>query len=120
MSHHYESPWLTDETRAFREVVRRFVETEFVPVQARWRAQGHADPEAWTKAGAAGLLLTGIPTEYGGGGRTFAHEVVILDELARAGVHFGLSVQNIVARYVLTYGSEEQKRAWLPRLARGA
>jgi acyl-CoA dehydrogenase len=119
MSHHFESPWMTDETRAFREFVRRFVEADFVPGQARWREQGHADPEAWIKAGAARLLLTGIPTEYGGAGRTFAHEVVILEELARAGVHFGLSVQNIVARYVLMYGSDAQKRAWLPRLARG-
>ncbi|HEY1375664.1 MAG TPA: acyl-CoA dehydrogenase family protein [Gemmataceae bacterium] len=119
MSTEYESPWMTDATRAFRGTVRRFIETELVPRQARWREQRHADPEAWIQAGEAGLLLTGVPAEYGGGGRTFAFEAVVLEELARAGVHFGVSIQNIVARYVLAHGSEPQKRAWLPRLARG-
>ena len=83
-------------------------------------AQQHRpDAEAWTAAGRAGLLLADVPEEYGGGGGTFAHEAVVLEELARAGVHFGSSIQSIVAHYVLAYGTEEQKRTWLPRLARG-
>jgi acyl-CoA dehydrogenase len=60
-----------------------------------------------------------VPEEYGGSGGTFAHEAVVIEELARAGIHVGFSVQNIVAHYILAYGSEEQKRRWLPRMASG-
>lgn len=115
----YASPWVTDDVRTFRNTVRQFIEKDFGPQQERWRRQRYPDAEAWPKAGAAGILLTDIPQTYGGGGGNFAHEAVVLEELARAGVHFGSSVQNIVAHYILAYGSEEQKRSWLPRMARG-
>jgi acyl-CoA dehydrogenase len=103
----------------FRETVRRFIGEEFAPYQARWREQHYADAEAWTKAGAIGMLLPDVPQEFGGGGGTFAHEAVVLEELARAGVHFGSSIQSIVARYILICGSADQKHHWLPRMARG-
>ncbi len=115
----YQSPWMDDELRMFRKTVRRFVQEEFVPHQARWRQQHRPDAEAWTKAGAAGLLLTDVPEEYGGGGGTFAHEAVVVEEFAQAGVNFGTINQSIVAHYILAYGSEEQKQGWLPRMARG-
>lgn len=115
----YESPWAKDDVQLFRNTIRRFIAEELVPRQARWREQQRADADAWLKAGAIGMLLPDVPQAYGGGGGSFAHEVVVLEELARAGVHFGSSVQSIVARYVLGHGSEEQKRLWLPRMARG-
>ena len=115
----YESPWMTDDLRMFRRSARRFIENEFAPHQPRWRDQLRPDAEAWTKAGGIGLLLTDIPSEYGGGGGTFAHEAVVLEELAYAGVHFGSCIQSTVAHYIFAYGSEEQKRHWLPRMARG-
>jgi acyl-CoA dehydrogenase len=115
----YESPWAGDDVLLFRKTIRRFVEGELVPRQARWRDQGRPEPDAWLKAGAIGMLLPDVPQEYGGGGGAFAHEAVVIEELARAGVHFGSSVQSIVARYVLQSGTEEQKRTWLPRMARG-
>jgi acyl-CoA dehydrogenase len=115
----YESPWGSEDVRLFRANVRRFLETEFVPVQPRWREQGHPDPDAWPKAGGAGLLLPDVPAAYGGGGGTFAHEAVVVEELARAGIHFGSNVQAIVAHYLLAFGNEEQKARWLPRMARG-
>jgi acyl-CoA dehydrogenase len=115
----YESSWNSDEVRLFRQTVRRFVVEQLTPQQARWREQHHADAGAWTEAGALGLLLPDLPSEYGGGGGTFAHEAVVLEELARAGVHFGTSIQSIVAHYLLAHGSEAQKQGWLPRLARG-
>ncbi len=118
-SYAYESPWSTDEVRAFRKVVRDFVRTELTPQQARWREQHHPDLAAFGKAGAIGMLLPDIGAEYGGAGGTFAHEAVVLEELARAGVHFGASVQSIVGHYLAAYGSEEQKRRWLPPMARG-
>ena len=115
----YQSPWMNDELRMFRKTARRFVQEEFVPHEARWREQHRVDGEAWTKAGQTGLLLTDVPEEYGGGGGTFAHEAVVFEELAYGGVHFGSGVHSIVAHYVLAYGSEAQKKHWLPRMASG-
>ena len=113
------SCWMTDELRTFRTRVRQVIQTEFAPQQERWRRQRRPDLEAWAAAGAAGLLLPDIPREYGGGGGTFAHEVVVLEELARAGIRFAASTQSIVAHYLLAYGTEEQKCRWLPPLGRG-
>src|SRR5437870_10370584 len=115
----YESPWANDELRMFRATVRQFIQKEFVPHQARWREQQRPDVEAWTKAGGTGMLLPDLPEAYDGGGGTFAHAAVVLEELARAGVHFGSGIQSIVAHYILAYGSEEQKCRWLPPMARG-
>jgi acyl-CoA dehydrogenase len=114
-----ESPWMTEETRMFRGTVRQFIQNELSPHHSTWAERGYPDSEAWVKAGKLGLLLTDVPEEYGGGGGTFAHEAVIIEELARSGVHFGFSIQSIVAHYILTYGSEEQKRRWLPPMAAG-
>ncbi|HEX8793396.1 MAG TPA: acyl-CoA dehydrogenase family protein [Polyangiaceae bacterium] len=115
----YESPWTTDEVRTFRSSVRDFIQRELAPHQARWRSQHGPDLDAFAKAGAIGMLTPDIGQEHGGGGGTFAHEAVVLEELARAGVHFGASVQSIVAHYIVAYGNEDQKRRWLPRMARG-
>jgi acyl-CoA dehydrogenase len=115
----YQSPWETEEVAMYRRTVRQFVEKEFAPHQARWREQHRPDAEAWKNAGRAGLLLPDIPEDFGGGGGTFAHEAVVLEELAAAGVHFGSGIQSIVARYIFTYGNEAQKRKWLPAMARG-
>jgi len=119
MGKSYQSPWMNDELRMFRETARQFVQKQLAPQQACWRQQQRPAAEAWTQAGGAGLLLTDVPEEYGGGGGSFPHEAVLLEELARAGVHFGSSIQSIVAHYILAYGSEEQKRSWLPPMARG-
>ena len=66
----YQSPWLTDELRTYRSVVRQFIQKDFAPKQSHWREQRRPDPEAWTAAGRAGLLLPDIPSDYGGGGGT--------------------------------------------------
>jgi len=115
----YHPQWKNDDVRLFRETVRQFIAKEFAPHQARWRAQHGPDADAWTRAGRAGILLADVPEDYGGGGGSFAHEAVVLEELARAGVHFGSAIQSTVAHYILAYGTEAQKRGWLPRLARG-
>jgi len=115
----HEPSWTTDDVRSFRTTVRQFIQKEFVPHQARWREQHRPDSDAWIAAGRAGLLLPAVPEQYGGGGGTFAHEAVVLEELARAGVDFASSIQSVVANYVLAYGTEEQKQKWLPRLADG-
>lgn len=111
--------WQTDDVKMFRESVRRFIHDKFVPEQARWREQHRPDAAAWISAGSAGLLLPDVPAAYGGGGGTYAHECVVIEELARSGVSFGCGVQSIVAHYILAYGSDAQKAVWLPRMARG-
>lgn len=115
----YQPSWMDEELRMFRKTVRQFIQEEFVPHQARWREQHHPDIEAWRAIGRAGILLPDFPQEYGGGGGTFAHEALVNEELAKAGVTFGSSNQSIVGHYILAYGTEEQKRAWLPRMGRG-
>jgi acyl-CoA dehydrogenase len=115
----YESPWINQETRIFRRTVRHFIEKELAPHQDRWAEQGYPDAESWIEAGKTGLLLPDVPEQYGGGGGTFAHEAVVVEELARAGLHVGFGIQSIVAHYILAYGTEEQKQHWLPSMARG-
>jgi acyl-CoA dehydrogenase len=110
---------MNEELRLFRNTVSRFVQQEFVPHQGRWREQHGPTPEAWALAGRMGILLPELPEKYGGAGGTFAHEAVVIEELARAGVHFGSSVHSIVARYILSYGNEEQRRKWLACMAQG-
>src|SRR5262245_1429603 len=109
----YQSPWMNDELRMYRKTVRQFIHDQFTPNVARWRAQHRPDLDAWRAAGETGLLLAGVPEGYGGGGGTLAHDAVVTEELARAGVHFSAALQGIVAHYVLTFGSEEQKKRWL-------
>jgi len=117
----YQSPWLDDELRILRDAATRFFEQEFKPHNAQWISQGKVDREAWNKAGAAGFLCAAIPTDYGGGGGDFRHETVIMEEMHRAGVGgFGNQVHStIVAPYLLRYGTEEQRRRWLPGMATG-
>ncbi|CAG4882931.1 Acyl-CoA dehydrogenase [Georgfuchsia toluolica] len=115
----YQSPWMNEELQLFRATLRKFIQNEFLPQQARWCHQRSPDTEAWRAAGAMGMLLPDVPETYGGGGGSFAHECVVIEELAQAGINFGTANQSIVARYLLKYGSEEQKRRWLPAMARG-
>ena len=109
-----QPPRTTDALRTFRSGVRAFVQNEFAPNQDRWRQQQFPDADAWTKAGAVGMLLSDVPAEYGGGGGTFAHEAVVVEELTRAGVPLHSFIHDNVAHYILAYGSEAQKRNWLP------
>ncbi|WP_229503899.1 acyl-CoA dehydrogenase family protein [Massilia putida] len=114
------SPWMTPELETFRDAVRRFVASEVVPHQQRWREQQHVDRALWRKAGELGLLLADVPDDFGGSGGTFAHQAVVFEELALAGdTAFGLHVHAIVAHYLLNNGTEEQKYKYLPRLASG-
>ncbi|TVT20329.1 acyl-CoA dehydrogenase family protein [Amycolatopsis acidiphila] len=112
---------MTADLDAFRDLARQFCEKELSPNQQRWAAQKSVDRDLWNKAGEVGLLCLAIPQEYGGGGGTFAHEAVLLEEQAASGDScWGVGLHNaIVAHYLLAYGTEGQKRDWLPKLARG-
>lgn len=88
---------------------------------ARWRANGSVERELWLKAGEAGLLGVSIPAEYGGGGGDFRHEAVLMEQLGLHGVQgFALPLHNaVVAPYIVSYGTEAQKREWLPKVVSG-
>jgi alkylation response protein AidB-like acyl-CoA dehydrogenase len=113
--------WSDDDIESFRELARTFFEKECAPHEDRWNEQQHVDRDVWRQAGALGLLCPSIPAEYGGGGGSFAHEAVIAEEQIRASApSLGAVVHStIVAHYVNSYGTEEQKQRWLPRLASG-
>lgn len=116
----YRSPWMDEELELFREAVSRFVESEILPHDARFREQHHVDRELWNQAGEVGILCTDIPERYGGVGGDVRHEAVVAEELGRRGItSLGHSVHSIVAHYILNYGTEEQKQRWLPRMATG-
>lgn len=113
--------WKTEDIVLLEESASRFFERECAPHYERWIERGIVDREAWEKAGAAGLLCAAAPEEYGGAGGTFAHEAVIAEQLGLSGLDsFGIVLHSaIVAPYIFRYGSDEQKKRWLPRLASG-
>src|SRR5512147_1908176 len=113
--------WMTEDLVLLEEQARRYIADKFVPHLDRWHEAGIYDRDVWTKAGEAGLLCSSMPEEYGGAGGTFAHEAVINREFALAGFDtFGAPLHSgIVAPYTLHYGTEEQKRRWLPKMATG-
>ena len=112
--------WMDAELTTFRDTVARFVDSEMLPNDARWRAQHHVDKSMWRRVGEMGLLCLDIPAEYGGAGGDFRHESVLYEELSRRALSgFGQGVHSICAHYVLNHGSEAQKLRWLPRLTRG-
>jgi acyl-CoA dehydrogenase len=121
MSINYTSPWMNTELKLLREMVRNFLETESVPLQEKWAKQGYIDRDFWTKAGDLGLLGVNVPEEYGGGGGSFADEVVITEECARIADDAWLfSVHTtIMTPYILRFGTEDQKQKWLPKLCSG-
>jgi acyl-CoA dehydrogenase len=105
----------------FRESVRRFVQTELAPHHADWEEAGFVPREAWRAAGAAGLLCCQISEAYGGPGGDFLFNVVVTEEMARAGVTGpGFVVHSdMVATYIERFGTEEQKQRWLPGMVSG-
>ena len=118
------SPWMTEELTLLADSVARFAQRELTPHAARWNAERRVDRSAWLKAGEAGILCVSIPAEYGGGGGDRRFDAVVGAELGRAGVGggFGTGVGvscSLVAHYILRYGTETQKRAWLPGMASG-
>ena len=110
----------TPEHEQFRDSVRRFFDRELTPHLERWEEEGIIDRDFWTKSGEAGLLCPTVPEEYGGLGLDFGYNAVIDEELAYAGSTAGISLHSdIVADYIVAYGSDEQKQYWLPRMISG-
>jgi alkylation response protein AidB-like acyl-CoA dehydrogenase len=113
--------WFGEDVELLSETARRFFERECVPHYEEWERRGSVGTEIWRKAGAAGLLGPSVPEAFGGPGGNFAHDAAITSEVNRTGVSgFGIALHNsIVLPYILHYGSDDQKRNWLPRLVSG-
>lgn len=105
---------------AFRDSFRRFLEKEVAPWHEQWEEQGYIDRELWRKAGEMGFLCMSIPEAYGGAGASKLFSVVQMEEIARSGFSglIGVTLHSeIVAKYILNYGTEAQKLNYLPRMA---
>ena len=113
--------WASDDVAMLYDMATRFLTDEIAPRYDEFEKNEIVDRAAWEKAGAAGLLCASMPEEYGGSGGTFAHESAIIEAISHVGVDgFGIALHNsIVAPYILHYGSEEQKKKWLPKMATG-
>jgi long-chain-acyl-CoA dehydrogenase len=111
----------TPEHEMLREAARKFFEREVVPHHRHWEKEGMAPRSVWKKAGDAGLLCVNIPEAYGGGGADRIAAAILIEEQARLGLSGpGFSTHSdIVAPYILNYGTEQQKHKWLPAMAAG-
>src|SRR5260370_2244552 len=110
-----------EEHNIVRESVRRFVDREIVPLHAQWEKDGIVRRELWLRAGAEGLLCCTVPEQYGGMGLDYLFDVVVFEELWRSGASGpGFLIHtDLVATYLLSFGTEAQKRHWLPKMVSG-
>ncbi|MBN3457693.1 acyl-CoA dehydrogenase family protein [Mycobacterium sp. DSM 3803] len=117
----YRATWESDQHRELRKHAAEFLRKEATPNQERWARNHQVDREFWTKLGDAGLLGLDLPEEYGGTGGDFGYSAIVAEELALAhDSASGWSVHSpIVAHYLNTYCTDEQKRRWLPKVISG-
>ena len=111
----------TPEHESFRDTVRRFIETEVTPHHADWEKAGQVPRSLWKKAGELGLLCVNAPEAFGGQGADFLYSAILIEEMARVGATgptFYLH-SDIVAPYIVDFGTEAQKTKWLPKMAVG-
>ena len=111
----------TEEHEMFRDSVQKFIEREITPYHEQWEKEGQVSRELWLKAGEAGLLCPNVSEEYGGLNADFMYNVVITEEIARAGATGpGFAVHSdMAATYIDSFGSDEQKKKWLPKMISG-
>lgn len=116
-----ERTLFTEEHKIFRDSARKFVESRIVPFHDEWEKTGQVPRSLWREAGDAGFLCCTVPEEYGGPGADFMYSAIFCEEVARVGATgpaFHLHSE-IVAPYLIHYGTEEQKKKWLPKLVTG-
>ncbi|GGA47723.1 acyl-CoA dehydrogenase family protein [Sphingomonas psychrolutea] len=110
----------TEDHEAFRQTVRSFLQKEGVPHVNEWEENKLVPKSFWMKAGEIGMLCPTAPEAYGGLGLDFGYNAIVDEEMSYNGVPAGFSLQSdIVAGYIETYGSEEQKQHWLPKMVSG-
>src|SRR5882724_5810819 len=116
-------PVFDEEHALLRESVRRFAATKIQPHFGEWEEAGIIDRSLWPVAGKAGLLCAQVPERCGGIGGDFRHNAVVIEELSYSGFAGPISDfsvhSDVCCGYLLHYGSEEQKKKWLPRMVAG-
>ena len=105
----------------FRDSVQKFIKKHVVPYHDKWDKKGIVSRDFWLEAGAVGILCPDVPSKYGGGDGDFRHNIIVVEELMKVGATGpGISVHSdIVTPYIINYGSEEQKKSWLPGMCEG-
>ena len=106
----------TEEHELFRDQFKRFADKEIVPKIPVWNERGMSDRASWQRAGAEGFLGANAPAEYGGAGADFLYDAIVMEEMAYLRAHaMMISLHSdICVPYITAYGSEEQKKQYLP------
>ena len=114
------SAWAADEHKMFAETTRKLFDTEMAPNVEKWAEQGIVDRDFWRTVGEQGVMGGSIAEEYGGFGGGIGFDAITVYEQGRTGdTGWGYGIQSIVIHYLNAYGSEEQKKKWLPKLVSG-
>ncbi|MBG9451582.1 acyl-CoA dehydrogenase [Cytobacillus firmus] len=113
--------YLQEEHEIFRESLRKFLEKEAYPNYEKWEEDRIIPREFWRKMGEQGFLCPDIDEKYGGSNVDWGFSVIINEELERVGSGMvGIGLHNdIVVPYITAYGTDEQKKKWLPKCAAG-
>jgi len=112
---------LTEEQELLKKAVREFVEAEIAPFAAKWDEEDVCPVELFPKMGEMGMTGIFIPEEYGGAGLGHIERAIVLEEVSRhsAGLGIALMTHHLGMSSILYFGTEEQKKKYLPELAAG-
>ena len=109
-----------EDQQQYRDLVRKVLAREMLPLLEQQEHDGIVGKDVWRKVGDAGMLCATVPEAYGGPGLDFRYNAVVNEEVAYVGSSAGFTLHSdIVADYLVAYGSQEQKCEYLPRMVSG-
>lgn len=113
--------YASEEHKMMQKMIQDFINNEIIDYVDQWEKNGMVSREIWERAGALGLLCIDMPERYGGSGLDFSYNALFIEEMAKEGINGpGFSLHSdIVAPYILKYGTEAQKKKYLPLMATG-
>lgn len=112
--------WVEDEHRMFADIAHKRFADELAPNTEKWAEAGIVDRDFWRTVGAQGVMGGAVPEEYGGFGGGIGFDAITTYEQGRVGdTGWGYGIQSIVMQYIMTFGSEDQKKKWGPGLVGG-
>ncbi len=113
--------YASEEHKMMQEMIQDFIKNEIIDHTEEWEKNGMVSRDIWERAGELGLLCIDMPEHYGGAGLDFSFSALFIEELGKEGINGpGFSLHSdIVAPYLLKYGTEAQKQKYLPLMATG-